>query len=296
LIFCYRCSYSLSFVSVEWVAQFYTNRMRKQECYVIYHRMKPKHKVVAGETYGKLTAISFANKTKDGKHRWLFQCDCGQRTIAIAGQVFSGRTKSCGCLKTFVLKKRNNKRKFFPVIGKVYGHLTAIEDAHEKTKDYRGLWWFQCDCGNRIKTAASLVAYGTKTSCGCRAISMVKGRAPFAPLDDVAVRMPKRIWAKTYSDGCSLELFMKLSQEPCHYCGEPPSNKFTRKYSSGVETFIYSGLDRKDPARDHSPDNIVPCCYSCNIAKCDMTYDEFLAWNARVYLHTTRVKTLNDLP
>src|SRR5262249_9513930 len=31
--------------------------------------------------------------------RWLVQCDCGQDATALAGDLVSGKTRSCGCLR-----------------------------------------------------------------------------------------------------------------------------------------------------------------------------------------------------
>lgn len=52
----------------------------------------------------------------------------------------------------------------------------------------------------------------------------------------------------------TLEEFASLRHLPCHYCGHAlPEGG--------------SGLDRKDCAGDYSLDNVVPCCFECNIAK-----------------------------
>lgn len=47
--------------------------------------------------------------------------------------------------------------------------------------------------------------------------------------------------------------------------------------------FMYTGLDRRDSSRGYDLDNVVPCCRACNVAKNDMTVDEFRAWLLRVY-------------
>jgi hypothetical protein len=243
--------------------------------------------ITIGQTYNKLTALKPEGKNNHGKIMWLFQCECGQRTKAIGSCVKNGRTKSCGCLRTFAMKRVNVNRRLYPIVGKVYGQLIAIEDSGEKTKDFRSLWWFDCSCGNRCKASASTVIYGNQKSCGCRAISlhMRKGQALYPSNVPLETRAAKQAWHKTYSDGLDFEDFLRLSQEPCHYCGDRLSNTYTRKYSDGLATFRYNGLDRRDSARDHSLDNVIPCCCPCNLAKGARTYEEFMAWNARVYFH-----------
>jgi len=49
--------------------------------------------------YNMLTYLRDAGKTKHQKQLWFLQCDCGKTTTAVASQVRSGKTKSCGCLK-----------------------------------------------------------------------------------------------------------------------------------------------------------------------------------------------------
>lgn len=53
----------------------------------------------------------------------------------------------------------------------------------------------------------------------------------------------------------------KLWGKPCHYCG------------CDIET---TGLDRKDNSKGYTPDNVVPCCRSCNERKGPKLYEEFL--------------------
>lgn len=57
-----------------------------------------KHKNFSGKKFGKLTAIKEMPLT-EGK-KWLFECDCGNKLIALKYNVTTGHTKSCGCLKT----------------------------------------------------------------------------------------------------------------------------------------------------------------------------------------------------
>jgi hypothetical protein len=53
----------------------------------------------------------------------------------------------------------------------------------------------------------------------------------------------------------------KLWGKPCHYCG------------CDIET---TGLDRKDSSKGYTPDNVVPCCWDCNLMKGTKLYEEFL--------------------
>ncbi len=52
-----------------------------------------------GKRYGNLTVIEKRGLTSDRHNTWLCRCDCGKEIIARAGNLASGDTKSCGCLK-----------------------------------------------------------------------------------------------------------------------------------------------------------------------------------------------------
>lgn len=168
--------------------------------------------------------------------------------------------------------------------GDRFHKLVAVERV-ESAKHKQRRWLFQCDCGGKTITTVSKVTTGYTKSCGCKAITKMKDPATGLWVRDPSkpdwMYLAKERWTEYYSDGCSLELFVELSQKPCHYCGVSFSN--TRKNKS--VTFRYNGLDRIDSSRDHSPDNIVSCCKRCNTAKMDITYQEFIEWLRRVHSH-----------
>ncbi len=56
--------------------------------------------------FERLIVIEQASNSKNGRVRWLCQCDCGKETIVLGYNLKSGSTKSCGCL----LKEGNNTK------------------------------------------------------------------------------------------------------------------------------------------------------------------------------------------
>lgn len=56
-------------------------------------------RLIIGETYGQLTAISISPPlaSKSGKRQVLCQCACGRMSVAIHDNIRTGRTRSCGC-------------------------------------------------------------------------------------------------------------------------------------------------------------------------------------------------------
>lgn len=100
----------------------------------------------------------------------------------------------------------------------------------------------------------------------------------------------RRVWYTNHYKqlGLSFEMFLKLSQQDCYYCGEKPSNtinyfKILRdngdKVSDyGIENgdFVYNGVDKKIYDLGYVEGNIVPCCWKCNKMKQRLTDQEFI--------------------
>ena len=82
----------------------------------------------------------------------------------------------------------------------------------------------------------------------------------------------------SYNDsGLSINQFYKLSQLNCYYCSQSPNNKANKSKKDGGD-YIYNGLDRLDNSISHCYSNVVPCCKSCNFAKSNLSFDDFMYW------------------
>lgn len=65
-----------------------------------------------GKKYNMLTVIGFDKKIYNSRKqawRWRVRCDCGNETIVSPSKLFSGATKSCGCMKVARCKKYTEK-------------------------------------------------------------------------------------------------------------------------------------------------------------------------------------------
>lgn len=67
----------------------------------------PGFKDLTGQTFGRLTVLSYAGKARaGGKNRWFAACACGAVSEAASTHLISGRTRSCGCLNTELRSQR----------------------------------------------------------------------------------------------------------------------------------------------------------------------------------------------
>ena len=111
-----------------------------------------------GNKYGKLTVLERAENTKDGKTRWLCECECGNKIIALGTNLRKGNTKSCGCLRAQHLIK--------DLVGQKFGRLTVTSRSNSRNK--RGVVWnCKCECGTIVEVVSSDLVNGNTKSCGC---------------------------------------------------------------------------------------------------------------------------------
>ena len=174
-------------------------------------------------------------------------------------------------------------------VGDVYNRLTLISlETNIKTSHKKYL--FQCSCGNLKEIRPYFVIMGRSTSCGCYNKEIIKRK------DNKFKRAygesSKNHLFLVYKRGAvernlefilSMEEFTKLTSNECHYCGVIPHRSTGRsKYAKVNGDYIYNGIDRKNNLQGYTLNNCVSCCYTCNRAKHDLTYEQMLKWIDRL--------------
>ena len=109
---------------------------------------------LSGQTFGKMTVVSFVGSGKHGHAKWLCKCECGTEKAVRSSHLTSGRTKSCGCINIKDLS------------GKKFGKLTVVRFAGTNKRGNR-TWSCKCECGNEKTVAGSRLTSGSTKSCGC---------------------------------------------------------------------------------------------------------------------------------
>jgi hypothetical protein len=179
--------------------------------------------------------------------------------------------------------------------GERVGSITILyrgKDRIRKNGGHSIMWVGKCDCGDikeywasdLIKHKKRINKIGGVYSCGCQ---KRKGKGESSMLE-VFANYKRKAKQRGYEFSIDLDYFKKITQENCHYCNTSPSNNFDRGYSTGG--FSYNGIDRVNNKIGYLKSNTVPCCKICNIAKRDMSRDEFLTWIEKV--HTNSVEKI----
>lgn len=254
---------------------------------------------LTGKTFGKWTVLGTAANKTTKKVAWLCRCICGVEKNVIGQSLTTNGSSGCSeCQRKISATKRT-----INLIGQKFHTLTVIEKSNTINKKIH--WIAKCDCGNIISVNGSSLKSGNTKSCGCMTImwqNESKSKREYKRKYDPHIASAKRIF-RGYKDGdLSFNQFFELSQLPCHYCGELPSNKYNyfikETIGKGVSLksieegyFIYNGLDRINNSQNHNLDNVVPCCKHCNLAKRDRNYNDFINWINRAAEHLKTKRT-----
>lgn len=123
--------------------------------------------------YGKLTPIYPCEKR--GKHIYYYCiCDCGNKCVVSKDSILCGNSKSCGCLRSELLKEKNKQNRS-DKIGKVYGKVKILDFYNFYEKQYENGKYtkesqFLCEClvcGKLFVARSSHLTSGYTQSCDC---------------------------------------------------------------------------------------------------------------------------------
>lgn len=208
---------------------------------------------LAGQRFGRWTVIGENPDEQSTSHKLICKCDCGNVRTVLYGNLRSGKSKSCGCLraeKSREIGMGNSK----DIAGIRFGRLIAIK--RSDNKDGHTRWLCGCDCGNQITARTDYLLNGSTKSCGCLA-------SECTPPNQTVHGMSR---SKLY------KVWMAMRQR----CGNPRDKNYHRYGGRGIvvcdewqnsfEAFrdwalnhgYISGkvdLDRIDNDKGYSPDN-----------------------------------------
>lgn len=172
------------------------------------------------------------------------------------------------------------------LIGKTFGRLLVLFQAANIGKDRA--WECVCECGNKKIVKTTHLKSGTVRSCGCLQKETMKHKngnqfklpAGEASLNAIIFNYKYTAKKRNLAWGLSKEQCIELFKSNCNMCNMGPSNEFLHKNSNG--SYMYNGIDRIDNTEGYTVDNVQTLCKRCNVAKNDMTNEEFLDWVLRV--------------
>lgn len=127
-----------------------------------------------GQIFGRLRVEGIEYNEKTGEVVWNCECTCKKRTKikAVAGAVYVGSRKSCGCLRRESIQN-NSPYIDERYIGQIYGRVNEKGGLKvlsiDTDSNISGIQW-DCEClfcHDIVKLPAGQVVKGSLQSCGC---------------------------------------------------------------------------------------------------------------------------------
>lgn len=175
--------------------------------------------------------------------------------------------------------------------GQVFSFLT-VEKECGRDKTGRILWECRCVCGKTRLVASSVLKGGNIKSCGCKNFTGEhrnrKHDSRWAYLMAKAANYKSMARLRGIQWGIELEKAARIMSLPCHYCGTPPKAVCKHPSSKKNHLVLRNGIDRANNKLGYIPDNVVPCCKTCNSAKSDLSEAEFEEWMNNLVKHRTQ--------
>lgn len=144
----------------------------------------------------------------------------------------------------------------------------------------------RCVCEKELITSFYRVKNGKTISCGCHNSNYKEGDKGNAY--DLMNRYKYSAKKRNFSFDLEFDAFYNIIKQNCHYCNiEPKQSRIVKRCK---ETVIYNGIDRIDSKEGYKISNCVACCFTCNRAKSDMSYDQFIEYLNRVSNYSPHIK------
>jgi hypothetical protein len=244
-----------------------------------------------GQRFGRLIVLHDEGKeAPDRPRKYSCNCDCGNRASVRLHHLTSGAVVSCGCWSRERARLNGDRiRKL--MAGLRFGRLVVVEQTAERTNRGHIAWLCRCDCGNSRVISGSTLRQGLTNSCGCISRELIKARNrrsrssnPWA-VEANAFRADARL--RQLSFDLTAERFSALVTSPCHYCGVAPDRQ-PRSSTLREQGVLRHGIDRIDSSLGYADGNCVSCCPVCNVAKFDLSLNDFIESTQRRYEHMLR--------
>lgn len=229
-----------------------------------------------GEQIGPWTVTGTPYKNSSKSTKWPSRCVCGKNKSFTSRALENHRGTGDKCL---------HKSMVLDMTGKVFGRLTVLEmEIKVRAKGHQCMKWIcKCECGNIKSIYGHHLRNGASTSCGCYQTERVRLANRIdrltASLNRLYLAYAVSASSRDREFRLERELFDKLVQSSCEYCGYTPEG--TKVLNSRLLVAL-NGIDRKNCKIGYVESNCVPCCKACNRAKGIMGHDEFIEFAHKI--------------
>jgi hypothetical protein len=168
---------------------------------------------------------------------------------------------------------------------KKFDKLLVISFSH--IQNGKTFWKCLCDCNNETIVCGAELKRGHVKTCGCRLGIYNTLDAKILGGNNIFHIYKHSSFKRNIEFNLSLLQVHKFIYDKCHYCGSVPCTEYKITTVKSKPIVYYNGIDRIDSSIGYYDTNCVTACKTCNYAKREMSYDEFVAWIGRlIKFHT----------
>ena len=171
-------------------------------------------------------------------------------------------------------------------IGKIYSNYEVLSFEYFKVYTSSRQPHYLCKCNNCNELLILGLWYLKESksnmckSCRIKSRSLPSGEAS---INKVYRGYMSNALKRDYNFDLTRSDFMRIINKNCHYCNSEPSNIAQNQNNTG--NYIYNGIDRIDNTKGYTLSNVISCCKVCNIAKSNLSVDDFKAWINKLFIH-----------
>lgn len=233
-----------------------------QSCGCLNSEVNSERSVIdrTGIRYGRLVVREQSGRNRHGQVLWLCDCDCGNEKSITSGELATGGTTSCGCLR----------HEYVDVAGQVFGRLTALRPT-EARKGGAVAWMCQCQCGGTIEVSGDSLRQGDTRSCGCLSREVrpqtsremhARRRTERQASNPLYGRLSRQqLLDRAFIEQPSRAVIFARDLGICHLCTEPVNPSDNAWHLDHILPLMQGGL--------HHPDNCAVSHPFCNVSKGD---------------------------
>jgi len=250
-----------------------------------------KYAIVKGEKFGSWLVIEANRKGS----RALVRCICGTERSVRNADLMNGRSRSCG--------KKVCGSDFCDLIGMRFGYLSVLNKTADRYGNGSIMWMCECICKTICDVSSKHLISGATKSCGCKQAELRLEQIGILSEKDRAVNHILDSYRRGANSReleflLTREEFAELIEQRCHYCGSLPDKCLVIHRVIDSVMFNHSGIDRMNPEIGYIKDNCQPCCWNCNRAKWEKSYEEWMLWldglvKFRISLVVARIEPLD---
>lgn len=147
----------------------------------------------------------------------------------------------------------------------------------KKYENNKTMYFVRCDCGDERWVRTDILRKN-KNGCSKCFSSGIRKEGEGHSINSAWKSLRTNAKSRNIKVEITKEDFIEMAKSNCFYCDAEPLEKIYYNQPKWSTPAKLNGIDRVDNNKDYTIENSVPCCYTCNRGKMNLSLEEFKAW------------------